>query len=90
MNKTDLIQAIAEKAELSKAESQRALEAFFETVQSVLKKGEEVSVVGFGTFSVRERAARVGHNPRTKEEIQIAASKAVGFRAGKALKDALN
>lgn len=90
MNKTDLIQAIADKAELSKAESQRALEAFFETVQSVLKKGEEVSVVGFGTFSVRERAARVGHNPRTKEEIQIAASKAVGFRAGKALKDALN
>jgi len=90
MNKTDLINAIADKAELTKADATRALEAFFETVQTSLKKGEDVSVVGFGTFTVRERAARTGRNPRTNEMIQIAASKVPAFKAGKTLKDALN
>jgi DNA-binding protein HU-beta len=90
MNKTDLINAIAEKAELTKADSGRALEAFFETVQASLKKGEDVSVVGFGTFTVRDRAARIGRNPRTNEAINIKASKVPAFKAGKTLKDALN
>jgi len=90
MNKTDLINAIAEKAELTKADATRALEAFFETVQKTLTSGEDVSVVGFGTFTVRARAARTGRNPRTNEMIQIAASKVPAFKAGKTLKDALN
>jgi DNA-binding protein HU-beta len=90
MNKTDLINAVAEHAELTKADAGRALEAFFETVQKALKGGEDVSVVGFGTFTVRSRAARTGRNPRTNEEIKIAASKVPAFKAGKTLKDALN
>ena len=90
MNKTDLINAIAEKTELTKADATRALEAFFETVQKTLKSGEDVSVVGFGTFTVRARAARTGRNPRTNEMIQIQASKVPAFKAGKTLKDALN
>lgn len=90
MNKTDLISAIADEAELSKADAGRAMEAFFNTVQKTLKKGEDVTVVGFGTFTVRERAARTGRNPRTNETINIAASKAPAFKAGKTLKDALN
>lgn len=90
MNKTDLINAIAEKAELTKADATRALEAFFETVQKTLKSGEDVAVVGFGTFTVRARAARTGRNPRTNEMIQIKASKVPAFKAGKTLKDALN
>ena len=90
MNKTDLINAVAEHAELTKADAGRALEAFFETVQTALKKGDDVSVVGFGTFTVRSRAARTGRNPRTNEEIKIAASKVPAFKAGKTLKDALN
>ena len=90
MNKTDLINAVAEHAELTKADAGRALEAFFETVQKALKKGDDVSVVGFGTFTVRSRAARSGRNPRTNEEIKIAASKVPAFKAGKTLKDALN
>jgi DNA-binding protein HU-beta len=90
MNKTDLINAIAERAELTKADAGRALEAFFETVQKSLKKGEDVSVVGFGTFTVRKRAARTGRNPRTNEAIKIKASKVPAFKAGKTLKDALN
>ncbi|RDS86450.1 HU family DNA-binding protein [Dyella psychrodurans] len=90
MNKTDLINAVAEHAELTKADAGRALEAFFETVQKALKNGEDVSVVGFGTFTVRSRAARTGRNPRTNEEIKIAASKVPAFKAGKTLKDALN
>ena len=89
MNKTDLINAVAEHAELTKADAGRALEAFFETVQKALKKGDDVSVVGFGTFTVRSRAARTGRNPRTNEEIKIAASKVPAFKAGKTLKDAL-
>ena len=90
MNKTDLINAVAEHAELTKADAGGALEAFFETVQKALKKGDDVSVVGFGTFTVRSRAARTGRNPRTNEEIKIAASKVPAFKAGKTLKDALN
>jgi DNA-binding protein HU-beta len=90
MNKTDLINAVAESAELTKADAGRALEAFFETVQKALKNGDDVSVVGFGTFTVRERAARTGRNPRTNEEIKIAASKIPAFKAGKGLKDAVN
>ncbi|MBE1161190.1 HU family DNA-binding protein [Dyella acidiphila] len=90
MNKTDLINAVAEQAELTKADAGRALEAFFETVQKALKNGDDVSVVGFGTFTVRERAARTGRNPRTNEEIKIAASKIPAFKAGKVLKDAVN
>ncbi len=90
MNKTYLINAIAETAELTKADAGRALEAFFATVQKSLKKGEDVSVVGFGTFTVRKRAARTGRNPRTNEAIKIKASKVPAFKAGKTLKDALN
>lgn len=90
MNKTDLVAAVAEHAELTKADAGRAVEAFFETVQKTLKKGEDVSVVGFGTFTVRERAARTGRNPRTNETIKIKASKVPAFKAGKTLKDALN
>ena len=90
MNKTDLINAIAEKAELTKADAGRALEAFFETVQKSLKKGEDVSVVGFGTFTVRKRAARTGRNPRTNEAIKIKSAKVPKFKPGKALKDAVN
>ncbi|MEO7068003.1 MAG: HU family DNA-binding protein [Rhodanobacter sp.] len=90
MNKTDLISAIADKAELTKADAARALEAYLETVQSSLKNGDDVSVVGFGTFTVRDRAARIGRNPRTNEAIEIKASKVPAFKAGKSLKDALN
>ncbi len=90
MNKTDLINAIAEKAELTKADAGRALEAYLEAVQKSLEKGEDVSVVGFGTFTVRSRAARTGRNPRTNETIHIKASKVPAFKAGKTLKDALN
>ena len=90
MNKTDLINAIAEKAELTKADAGRAIEAFFETVQKALKKGDDVSVVGFGTFTVRKRAALTGRNPRTNETIMIKASKVPAGKAGKTLKDALN
>ncbi|BBD79836.1 HU family DNA-binding protein [Aerosticca soli] len=90
MNKTDLINAVAEKAELSRADASRALEAFFDTVQKALKKGDDVAVVGFGTFTVRKRAARTGRNPRTNETIKIKASKVPAFKAGKTLKDALN
>jgi DNA-binding protein HU-beta len=90
MNKSDLVDAIAESAGLSKADAGRALDAFVDTVTSSLKSGDGVSLVGFGTFSVRDRAARTGRNPRTGETIQIAASKNPAFKAGKALKDAVN
>ena len=90
MNKSDLVDAIAESAGLSKADGGRALDAFVDTVTSALKSGDSVSLVGFGTFSVRDRAARTGRNPRTGETIQIAASKNPAFKAGKALKDAVN
>jgi len=90
MNKTDLIAAIAEKAELSKADAGKALEGLIEAVKDTLKKGEDVALVGFGTFKLRSRAARTGRNPRTNEEIKIPASKVPAFTAGKALKDAVN
>jgi DNA-binding protein HU-beta len=90
MNKSDLVDAIAESAGFSKADGGRALDAFVSTVTSALKSGDSVSLVGFGTFSVRDRAARTGRNPRTGETIQIAASKNPAFKAGKALKDAVN
>ena len=90
MNKTELIAAVAEKAELSKADSEKALKAFIETVEGALKKGDKVQLVGFGTFEVSKRAARKGHNPRTGETLKIKASKTPKFKAGKAFKDALN
>ena len=88
MNKTELVAAIAEKAELSKKDSEKALKAFIDTVTDELKKGEKIQLVGFGTFEVQHRAAREGRNPLTKETIKIAASNAPKFKAGKALKDA--
>lgn len=90
MNKTELIDAIAKKAEISKKDAEKALKAFTETVTAQLKKGDKVTLVGFGTFEVAKRAARKGINPRTKETIKIKASKAPKFKAGKALKDAIN
>ena len=87
MNKTELVAAIAEKAQISKKDGEAALKAFIDTVADELKKGEKVSLVGFGTFEVSERAAREGRNPRTGESMTIAASKNVKFKAGKALKD---
>jgi DNA-binding protein HU-beta len=90
MNKADLIAKIAEEAELSKKSAEAALNAFVGAVESALKKGEKVQLVGFGSFEVRKRAARKGRNPQTKEEIKIPASKAPVFRAGKALKDLVN
>ncbi len=89
MNKTDLVAAIAEKAVLSKKDAAAALAAFLDTVEGALKAGDKVALVGFGTFEVRERAARTGINPQTKETIKIAASKAPVFKAGQALKDAV-
>jgi DNA-binding protein HU-beta len=90
MNKSDLIDAIAEKSGLSKADAGRALDATIKSVTGALKKGASVSLVGFGTFSVRKRAARTGRNPRTGETIRIKASKIPAFKAGKALKDSVN
>ena len=90
MNKMELIAAIADKAELSKKDSEKALKALTETIVSQLQKGEKVQIVGFGTFEVSERAAREGRNPHTGAAMKIEASKAPKFKAGKALKDALN
>ncbi|MCC6560528.1 MAG: HU family DNA-binding protein [Xanthomonadales bacterium] len=90
MNKGDIINAIADHAELSKADSGRALDALIEVVKKSLKKGDSVSLVGFGTFAVRKRAARTGRNPRTGATIKIKASKIPAFKAGTALKDAIN
>ncbi|MCG8394918.1 MAG: HU family DNA-binding protein [Pseudomonadales bacterium] len=90
MNKSELIDAIAASADISKADAGRALDATLEAVTGALKKGDSVSLVGFGTFSVKERAAREGRNPQTGQTIQIAAAKVPGFKAGKALKDAVN
>ena len=89
MNKTELIEHIANEADLSKAAAGRALEAFMGAVRTTLKKGKPVSLVGFGTFSVTKRAARAGRNPRTGATIKIKAAKVPKFRPGKALKDAL-
>ncbi len=90
MNKTELIAAIAEKAEISKKDSEKALKAFIEVVTEQLKKDDKVQLVGFGTFEVSKRAAREGRNPQTGKTMKIAACKAPKFKAGKALKDAIN
>ncbi len=90
MNKTDLIAAVAQKSGLSKKDSEKNLNAFVETVTESLKKGEKVQMVGFGVFEVKHREARKGHNPLTRAEIDIPASNAPTFKAGKAFKDALN
>jgi DNA-binding protein HU-beta len=90
MNKADLIDAVAEAADLSKAQAGRAVEALVDAVTGALKNGDQVSIVGFGSFLVRRREARKGRNPKTGESIDIAASNAPAFKAGKALKDAVN
>jgi DNA-binding protein HU-beta len=90
MNKTELVAAIAENAGIKKVDAEKALNAFITVVQDELVKGGDVRLVGFGTFDVKERAAHEGINPSTKEKIEIAASKAPRFKAGKALKDAVN
>lgn len=90
MNKSELTDAIADEADISRASAARALDAALNAIQESLQNGEPVALVGFGTFSVRERAARTGRNPRTGEEIEIAAAKLPAFKPGKALKDALN
>lgn len=90
MNKADFIGAVADAAELSKADAGRAVDAVIEVIRKALKKGDTVSLVGFGTFAVRKRAARTGRNPRTGQTIKIKASKNPTFKAGKALKDAVN
>jgi len=89
MNKTELVDAMAKEANLSKKDAEAALGAFTAAVEKALKKGDKVTLVGFGTFEVRERAARVGRNPQTGKEIKIKASKAPAFKPGKAFKDAL-
>ncbi len=90
MNKAELLAAMVEKADISKRDAEKALKAFEEVVTEELKKGGKIQLVGFGTFEVAERAARVGRNPQTGEDMTIAASKAPKFKAGKALKDAVN
>ncbi|WLV23447.1 HU family DNA-binding protein [Aciduricibacillus chroicocephali] len=90
MNKTDLINAVAEKSELSKKDATKAVDAVFDTVAEALKDGDKVQLIGFGNFEVRERSARKGRNPQTGAEIDIPASKVPAFKPGKALKDAVN
>ncbi|PHM71625.1 nucleoid-associated protein HU-beta [Xenorhabdus kozodoii] len=90
MNKSQLIDKIAADANISKAAAGRVVDAFISSVSGALKNGDDVALVGFGTFAVRERAARTGRNPQTGKEIKIAAAKVPAFRAGKGLKDAVN
>ena len=90
MNKAEFVDAIADHAELTKADAGRALEAMIAAITNALKAGDSVTLVGFGTFSVRERGARTGRNPRTGEAIKIKKSNNPAFKAGKALKDAVN
>ncbi|WP_347988652.1 HU family DNA-binding protein [Methylomonas sp. AM2-LC] len=89
MNKSDLINAIATHANLTKADAGRALEALVQTIETTLKSGDSITLIGFGTFEVKERAERTGRNPQTGEAITIAAAKVPSFKAGKALKDAV-
>ena len=89
MNKTELIAATAEKANLSKKDTEAAVNAVIDVITESLKKGDKVQLVGFGSFETRQRAARVGRNPKTKETIKIPASKVPAFKAGKALKDSI-
>ena len=90
MNKAELIAAMSEKAEISKKDAEKALKAFTDVVAEELKKGGKIQLVGFGTFEATERAARTGRNPQSGEEMNIPASKAPKFKAGKALKDLIN
>ncbi|MGU9957377.1 MAG: HU family DNA-binding protein [Arenicellales bacterium WSBS_2016_MAG_OTU3] len=90
MNKTELVDTVATQASLSKSDAAGAVDAIFEAITNCLKNGEQLTLVGFGTFSVSDRAARSGRNPRTGEAITIAASKQPKFKAGKGLKDAVN
>lgn len=90
MNKNEFIQAVADESNLTKADAAKAVDAVVATIGKALKGGDTISLVGFGTFLVRERAARTGRNPQTGEEIKIAASKNPVFKAGKALKDVVN
>jgi DNA-binding protein HU-beta len=90
MNKNDLIASVSDTSGLSKVDAARAVDAVIESITNALKKGDTVTIVGFGTFSVRKRAARQGRNPQTGAVIKIAASQNPGFKAGKALKDAVN
>ena len=90
MNKTELVAAVAEKSGLSKKDAERVVSATFETITAQLTKGEKVQISGFGIFEVKEREARVGRNPRTKEAVEIPASKAPAFKASKALKDTVS
>jgi DNA-binding protein HU-beta len=90
MNKAELVSAIADKTALSKKDAENAIKAFTDVVAEELKKGQKIQLVGFGTFEVSERAARTGRNPQTGKEMKIPASKAPKFKAGKALKDAIN
>ncbi len=90
MKKVELVEAVAETAGLTKADATRAIDALFATITEALVKGDKVPLVGFGTFSVSKRAAREGRNPRTGETVTIAARNAVSFKAGSALKDAVN
>jgi DNA-binding protein HU-beta len=90
MNKSDFINALANHADMSKTDAARAVDSFVEVLKKALKNGDDVVLAGFGSFTVRKRAARTGRNPRTGETIEIAASMTPGFKAGKALKDAVN
>ncbi|MEK9827585.1 MAG: HU family DNA-binding protein [Alphaproteobacteria bacterium] len=90
MNKNELVAAVAEEAGITKADAGNAIDAVFNAIEGALKKGDDVRIVGFGTFAVASRAATTGRNPRTGETIQIKASKQPKFKAGKGLKDALN
>ncbi len=89
MNKTELINAVAAKAEISKKDAEKALAAVLGSIEDALKAGDKVQLIGFGTFEVKERAARTGHNPKTGEAIEIAAAKMPSFKAGAALKNAV-
>jgi len=90
VNKSELIEAIANSSDLPKAAAGRALDAVLETISDTLQKGDSVALVGFGTFTIKDRAPRTGRNPKTGEPIEIKAAKVPGFKAGKALKDAVN
>ena len=89
MNKTELVDAVAQATDLSKGAASKAVSAVLDTIQSALEKGETVVLTGFGTFAIRERPARTGHNPKTGESMEIKASKSPVFKAGKTLKDAV-
>ena len=89
MNKAELIAAVAEKAGISKKDSEKAINATFDTISAAMEAGEKVQLVGFGVFDVKERGARIGRNPQTKEEIEIPATRVASFKIGKALKDSV-